>query len=152
MMTTKKDEEMRTYHVETNKGAQRVTVPAKWKVTFGNVSPGNKNNGPGGELCLRFYEGAASNQRMVIVGVVSFRDMSIKVEEKRVETKQEVFRKQTDMGMKDFVVEGRVAEWVNPDAPTSNKAAAEFFSLSHQPSDENEDKACDVGFSSRSQT
>jgi len=131
MTVKKKPDEMRTYFVETNKGSKKVTVPANWKVTFGNVSPGNKSNGPGGELCLRFYEGSANNQRMVIVGVVQFRDMAIAVEEKRVSIKQQILRKDTEHGSKDVVVEGRMEEWVNPDKPDSGKADSEFFRLEH---------------------
>lgn len=106
---------------------QKVTVPSSWKVTFGPMYPGSKNfSGENNTPCLRFYE-SQNKQRMVITGVLSFRDMSVKVEEKRTSVKQQAMRRQTPMGEREVLVEGRVEEWVDPDKP--QEAAPEFFKL-----------------------
>jgi hypothetical protein len=80
---------------------------------------------------LRFYE-ALNKQRAVITEVVSFRDMSIKVEEKRTTVKQQTLHKNTPRGDKAVVVEGRVEEWVDPDAPQQDSGNSEFFRLEHR--------------------
>jgi len=126
----KKDTET-TYYVEkTNGQDQKVTVPSGWKVTFGPQNPGVKGHGPTGEPCLRFYE-SANQQRMVITGVKSFRDMAIKVEEKRVTNKQESFRKADADGVEKVVVlNGSMEEWVNPDEP---RPASPTYNLIEEP-------------------
>lgn len=115
---TKKDEpKMTTYFVERKTGMhQQVTVPSSWKVTFGPQNPGVKGTGPTGEPCLRFYE-SANQQRMVITGVSSFRDMAIRIQEKRTSVKQESFRKDSPDGEKVVVLSAVQEEWVNPDEP-----------------------------------
>lgn len=143
--------EMKTYFVErTNGNDQRVTVPASWKVTFGPLNPGSKNQGGSGSPALRFYE-AENKQRMVITNVVSFRDTSIKIEEKRTQVKQQTLHKRTNSGDKAVVVEGRVEEWVNPDAPQQDDGS-EFFRLNapkdpRKPGPECSDAAEDTDFS-----
>lgn len=133
----KKQEQMKTYHVCRKGGRdQRITVPASWKVTFGPLNPGSRGH-EAGQPALRFYE-SQNQQRAVITDVISFRDTSIKVEEKRTNVKQQVLRKQTPHGDKNVVVEGRVEEWVNPDAPESSAGDSEFFRLEHKAED-NED-------------
>ena len=122
-----------TYFVERSDGRhQKVTVPSSWKVTFGPLTPGSKNYDGGAKPVLRFYE-SANKQRMVITNVLSFRDMSVSVEEKRTSVKQQTMRKQTAAGDKEVVVEGRVEEWVNPDKPV--EAGPEFFRLTHTEED-----------------
>lgn len=113
-----KQEDDITYFVERHNGQdQKVTVPASWKVTFGPQNPGVKGNGPTGEPCLRFYK-SANQQRMVITGVKSFRDMSIVIEEKRTTVKQESFRKAGPDGAdKVVMMNASMEEWVNPDEP-----------------------------------
>lgn len=122
---TKKDEpKMTTYFVERKTGMhQQVTVPSSWKVTFGPQNPGVKGVGPTGEPCLRFYE-SANQQRMVITGVASFRDMAIKIQEKRTSMKQESFRKDSPDGEKVVVLSAVQEEWVNPDEP--KQAGSEY--------------------------
>jgi hypothetical protein len=120
---------MTTYLVTCKGGKdQRITVPSQWKVTFGQLNPGSKNPGGGGAPALRFYE-SEKQQRAVITDVICFRDMSIQVEEKRTNVKQQVLTKDTAHGKKNVVVEGRVEEWVNPDAP--QQGDQEFFRLEH---------------------
>lgn len=145
--------DMKTYFVERTGGNdQRVTVPASWKVTFGPLNPGSKNQGGSGSPALRFYE-ALNKQRMVITGVVSFRDTSIKIEEKRTQVKQQTLHKRTNGGDKAVVVEGRVEEWVNPDAPQQDDGS-EFFRLNapkdprkHSAQSPDDDAAEDTDFS-----
>lgn len=139
-MTKKKTNhtEMTTYIVQRKGGKdQKITVPSSWKVTFGPLVPGSKNFSEGATTpCLRFYE-SQNQQRAVITDVISFRDASIAVEEKRVSVKQQTLHKQTGGGMKDVIVEGRVEEWVNPDAP--QQGAPEFFKLEHKQEQEHDD-------------
>lgn len=92
---------------------KKVTVPAEWKVTFGALYPGKEANHS--KTGLRFYSGA--KQHAVFTEVESFRDTNIKIEEKRTKTQQETFYKDTPNGKKSFIVEGKVSEWVDPDAP-----------------------------------
>jgi hypothetical protein len=123
-----------TYLVSRKNGRdQKVTVPSSWKVTFGPLNPGSRNHDGNASPALRFYE-AENKQRMVITDVVCFRDMSIAIEEKRTNVKQQVMRKQTPHGEKEVVVEGRVEEWVNPDLPQQGEQ--EFFKLEHKADDE----------------
>jgi hypothetical protein len=130
----KKTEGAMTTYLVTRKGGldQRVTVPAHWRVTFGPLNPGSKNIAANGAPALRFYE-SPTQQRMVITDVICFRDMAIKVEEKRTNVKQQVLSKDTPLGKKEVVVEGRVEEWVNPDAP--QQGGSEFFRLEHREED-----------------
>lgn len=72
------DEEMRTYEVVTSGQRLRMTIPAAWKVTYGPVSPGSKA-GYNGAPALRIYENE-TKQRAIFLNVVSFRDLSVKVE------------------------------------------------------------------------
>jgi hypothetical protein len=131
-MAKTKTEEMTTYFVSRKGGNdQKITVPASWKVTFGPLHPGSKDHNASQTSTLRFYE-ALNKQRAVITDVVSFRDMSIKVEEKRTTVKQQTLHKNTPHGDKAVVVEGRVEEWVNPDAPQQGDTNSEFFRLEHR--------------------
>jgi hypothetical protein len=134
-MAAKKNDSAMTTYLVTRKGGldQKVTVPAAWRVTFGPLNPGSKNLASNGAPALRFYE-SEKQQRMVITDVLAFRDMSIKVEEKRTNVKQQVLSKDTPGGKKNVIVEGRVEEWVNPDAPV--ETGAEFFRLEHREEDE----------------
>jgi hypothetical protein len=126
--------EMKTYIVQRKGGKdQKITVPASWKVTFGPLVPGSKNFEGNASPALRFYE-SENQQRAVITDVICFRDSSIHVEEKRVSVKQQTLHKQTGAGQKEVIVEGRVEEWVNPDAP--QQGTPEFFKLEHKPEDE----------------
>lgn len=124
-----RQEKITTYFVSRKNGRdQRITVPASWKVTFGPLNPGSRNSDGNGAPALRFYE-SPNKQRAVITEVLSFRDMSIRVEEKRVNVKQQTMRKQTAKGDKEVVVEGRVEEWINPDAPDAG--GNDVFRLEH---------------------
>lgn len=110
-MTTKKQDK-RTYILHMLGGGQRkVTVPARWKATFGNVMPYNsKVTGPahassiaGWEyrIALRFYDGSKENLRAVFNDVAYFHDDSVQIEV--LKTKPVVTTKQikSDTGMVD---------------------------------------------------
>src|SRR5437016_692292 len=121
---------MVTYYVQRQQGRdQKVTVPADWKVTFGPLSPGSKGESGNATPALRFYE-SANKQRMVITQVVSFRDMAIKVEEKRTTSKQQTLYKGSGAGRKEVVVEGRMDEWVDADKP--EQGDPDFFRIGNQ--------------------
>lgn len=93
---------------------QKVTVPSHWKVTFGNLTPGN-NGHNASPVSIRFYDGV--HQKAVFTNLESFRDLSIGIEEEVVKTQAETFYKDTPQGKRQVVMEGTVREWRNPDAP-----------------------------------
>lgn len=104
-----------TYLLTMKDGSEKkVTVPAAWKVTFGALYPGREANHS--KTGLRFYS-SGNKQHAVFTDVESFRDTGIAIEEKRTKTQQETFYKDTPEGKKSYIVEGKVSEWVNPDAP-----------------------------------
>ena len=71
----------KTYLLECrNHVLRKVTIPASWKVTFGPLVPGAHGDGT---LALRVYE-TKDKQRAVFMGVVAFRDLDVKVEERRL--------------------------------------------------------------------
>ena len=118
-----------TYMLEMKDGERKkVTVPSTWKVTFGPICPGSKDgsyNSSGG-LALRFYEGADAGkgkQHAVFVGVASFRDTSIEIQEEITETKQETLMRQGENGGEHFIVEANVKTWRNPDMPNDQPSA-----------------------------
>lgn|SRR5512139_115505 len=114
----------RTYILELMDGGRRkLTIPANWKITFGNVLPYNKTTGdpyqpPEGwrsRVVLRIYEGNKDNLRAVMHDVLSLRDESIPLLEsapKKITTAKlkEINGKQ-DVELRSVTV----GEWFNPD-------------------------------------
>lgn len=129
---TSKTDEMKTYVMTTTGGGmRRVTVPAKWKVTFGPlVPPKERDHGSSKGFALRFYEGA-NQQRAVFTDVIAFRDESLKVEERITKTKHKVATKQAPGGAKQVVMEARVTEWRDPLQPDDG-GDTEFLSLTDE--------------------
>lgn len=129
-----------TYLLDLGNGnKRRITVPTAWKVTFGPAVPfSGKDRGYTGSersgYALRFYEGNKENQRAIFTDVRAFRDQSLAVEEMVTRTKHQTVRKSTEHGVKDVMVEARVTEWINPDAPASTPQ--EFLSLPHHTNSE----------------
>jgi hypothetical protein len=126
---------MKTYVLELYNGnLRRITVPAKWKVTFGPAVPGKPGQTGGQErhYALRFYE-TKDRQRAVFTDVRTFRDDSISIEERVSTTKRQVVRKQTASGVKDVEVAAVMTEWINPDNPPP--PGDEFLRLEHRDSD-----------------
>jgi hypothetical protein len=72
----------KSYLVVTKDGELRVTVPENWKVTYGPIAPGTRGWNGVQNLAIRFYE-SAEKQRAIFTDVISFRDLSIKVEKKK---------------------------------------------------------------------
>lgn len=123
----------KTYVLELKNGdVRKITIPAHWKLTYGNVVPyAGKDSRPGeARIALRLYDGAKDNLRAVYTDVVSFRDADIGTLEKRTQVQRKASQKQTDKGLRDVIVEARVTEWVDPDNEDSS-APAEFKSLTY---------------------
>lgn len=123
----KKSDAMKTLILETaSEGMKRVTIPAHWRVTFGNTLPYNPKHGFAGgssNISLRLYDG--TTQTAVFSDVVSFRDASIKIEERITKVKRMQTTKHGRTGDKAVEVEGRATEWVNPDEAVDPATAKE---------------------------
>jgi hypothetical protein len=116
--------EMKTFLMELKGGKlRRVTVPATWKVTFGPLVPSEVRHGDVRTFALRFYE-TKEQQRAVFTDVVSFRDMSLEVEERVSKVKQKMVHKEAPGGRREMMVEARITEWRNPDAPDDDGGVA----------------------------
>lgn len=108
-----------TYLIEFENGRrQKITVPSTWKVTFGPAARGS--NGEKGmrqkmPLALRFYE-AETKQRAIFTDVVCFRDVSIKIEEERVDVQQKDGFMECEGERKRVNFQATSKAWVNPDA------------------------------------
>jgi hypothetical protein len=63
------------YLVNTQSSDFVIEIPASWKVTFGQVNPGNGAHSGRDLHCMRVYEG--EKVRAVYCDVRSFRDLSI---------------------------------------------------------------------------
>lgn len=130
--------EFTTYILELKNGdTRKVTIPANYKLTFGSVIPFSAKGAGNSEAALRFYEGTKDNLRGVMMDVRSFRLEGIGILEKRTTTQRKTMRKNTPQGSKDYVVEAKVSQWVNPDAEESESGEApnEFLSLTDDSGD-----------------
>jgi len=122
-------------YILTLKGGdiRKITIPNDWKITFGNVIPyqGKDARVSNGEyrIALRIYGKSKDDLRAVMMDVVSFREDSFYVMEKRTTVQLKAAQKQTSASMKDVVVEARVTEWVNPDKEEDSKHSEEFLKL-----------------------
>lgn len=99
---------------------RKITIPKDWKVTFGTLIPGGKNEvNPERGLALRVYSGSTKEQQhAVFTDVVSFRDTSILIEEEKIETKdQAAYVEVPGEGRQVVNVEAKIRTWVNPDDP-----------------------------------
>lgn len=128
------DPNMRTYILTlANGNTRKITIPSTWKMTFGQLVPfeirRQSGNGGTATVALRMYEGTKENLRAVMCDVVSFRDASIDILEKRTTVQRKAAQKRTSQGVKDVVVEARMTEWVDPDAEEGEGAPNEFLSL-----------------------
>jgi len=113
-------ETMKTYLIVHEDDTERkITVPDSWKVTFGPAAAGNfKSNSPRNSLrmplALRFYENE-KQQRAIFTDVVSFRDMSIITEVKRIDVQEKEGFMECEGKRKATTFRTEVSEWVNPD-------------------------------------
>jgi hypothetical protein len=110
------EEKTKTYHIEFKNGAEkRITVPADWKVTFGPcVAGGNSNGKMEMPLALRFYE-SKENQRAIFTDVRSFRDMDIKILEKKVSIQEEQGFIERGGKKKATTFQAQCVEWKDAD-------------------------------------
>lgn len=128
--------ETRTYLLELMDGGRRkLTIPAAWKITFGNVLPYNKTSNVGGpyepphgwqsRIVLRVYERSKDNLRAVMHDVLSFREESVGVMEGRP-TKVTTAKIKLVDGRQDVVMRHvEVGEWFNPDVEFVQKQESE---------------------------
>lgn len=128
-----KADETKTYILDLKGGnTRKITIPAHWKMTFGQLVPyeirGNNPDRSG--VALRLYEGNKENLRAVMTDVIAIRDASIDMLEKRTSVQSKHAQKKTPQGMRDVVVEARMTEWVNPDQEEDTHAPDEFKKLS----------------------
>lgn len=138
-MATKKTAEVeKTTYLLTKKGGteQKVSVPSKWRLTFGPTTPYERKNGGYGNgqevWALRFYEG--TKLKAIFTDVQSFRELgSITIEEKVVRVSRQRMQKGGRTGGKEVVAEAKVEEWINPDDP--DEPDEEFKTLEFKPSD-----------------
>lgn len=137
-------EEMKTIVMETIGGKKRrVVVPAKCKVTFGAVCPGSSGQKDGSGYsgrygwCLRVYE-TKDRYLAVFTDVVSFREESVKVQERITRSKAKRVHDAGPDGRQEAVVEARVTEWVDPDDPDGGDSTNKYAKLlaEGKPSDE----------------
>ena len=108
--------EEKTYLIEHDNGTKRrITVPADWKVTFGPAAKGDRGkSGIKMPLALRFYE-SDTKQRAIFTDVISFRDMSIKIEEEKVSVQEKEGYTECEGIRKRTTFQAKVSEWINPD-------------------------------------
>lgn len=104
-------------------GRRKITIPATWKLTFGNVLPYNKSTGmaydpPDGwrsRVVMRIYEGNKDNLRAVMHDVLSFREESMSIVESRMKLVTTARLKTVDNKQDVEFREVRVGEWYDPD-------------------------------------
>ena len=115
-----------TYLIIHEDGTERkITVPSNWRVTFGPAARGSHGAKYGSTLkmplCLRFYENE-TKQRAIFTDVVSFRDLSIKTEIKKVSVQEKQGFMECDGKRKATTFQAVSEEWVNPDDLTKTPA------------------------------
>ena len=121
---TEEKKDNRTYLLEMYDGSKRkITVPAKWKVTFGpaaiprtglkgkNVPQNAIGKMP---MAIRFYE-PKDQQRAIFTDVINFRDMSIPILEERVEVKTKRGTLSVDGANRNVSMNATIKQWLNPD-------------------------------------
>lgn len=132
-------EDMTTYLIiHEDRTERKITVPSDWKVTFGPAARGiNKHSGPSGgvlkvPLALRFYE-SEKKQRAIFTDVLSFRDISIKTEVKKVKIQEKQGFMECDGQRKATIFQAKTEEWIDPDElgdipalPMSETKVADF--------------------------
>jgi hypothetical protein len=131
--------ETKTYLMEIRGGTlRRVTVPASWKVTFGPLVPSEIRHGDVRTFALRFYESKEEQQRAVFTDVIAFRDVSLPIEERVSKIKQKMVHKNAPGGRREMMVEARITERRNPDAPddeVADQGDNDFFALTDEAED-----------------
>lgn len=132
--TKAKLDEKRTYILKMKNGELRkMTFPAHWRLTFGNVLPYQGKEARTSvehRIALRIYGESKDDLRAVMLDVVDFRDASIEVLDRRTSVQRKGAQVQTEHGKKDVVYEARMQEWVNPDKEDgSSSGVTEYKAL-----------------------
>lgn len=127
----------RTYVLELKNGEQRkMTFPSHWRLTFGNVLPyqaKDQKHTMEHRIALRVYGDSKEDLRAVLMDVVSFRDISIGVQERRTNVQRKGAQVKTEHGMKDVVYEAKMTEWVDPDKEDgTTSGATEYKALTNR--------------------
>lgn len=92
----------------------QIDIPEEWKVTFGPAAAGIARSEGRVPLALRIYE-TEKLQRAIFTDVESFRDMSIPIREKRINTQTKDGFVEVDGARKRTSFQAQTMEWVNPD-------------------------------------
>lgn len=115
-----------------NGSERKITIPDYWKVTFGPTIPFERKAGAhhGSETwALRLYNG--DKLKAIFTDVINFRDMSIEIREKRIQTKRHFVERAAQFGGKSATMEARVETWCDPDEPDeANTADQNFLQIS----------------------
>lgn len=109
-MTTAKTAATREILVVLRGGVRRKVsgIPANAKITYGPVSPGARDYS--GSNALRIYT-TTNNQLAVFVNVEEFRDLSLTVQEQRVERKENNESSRGPEGRRQAVEVEETYEW-----------------------------------------
>jgi hypothetical protein len=117
---------MKTYIVKYTSGTtSKVEVPDDTTVTFGGLIPGAKCDGGLNRTALRFYQ--KKNQIAVLTSVESFRESSVKVLEKQINSASKDIEVQEDGVSKIKSVKVTTEEWKNVDEPQPSSNANKIF-------------------------
>lgn len=117
---------MKTYIVNYTSGkTTKVEVPDDTTVTFGGLIPGAKCDGGSNRTALRFYQ--KKNQIAVLTQVESFRESSVKVLEKQIQSASKDIEVQEAGVSKIKSVRVTTEEWKNLDEPVVNSDANKIF-------------------------
>lgn len=124
----------KTYILELKGGdTRKITIPAHWRLTYGNVLPyqgKDARHQMEHRIALRVYDGSKDNLRAVYTDVVAFRDADIGTLEKRVKVQRRNIQRATPHGAKDFAIEARMTQWVDPDNESNEEdVPGEFLHL-----------------------
>lgn len=103
-------EETRELLIQATTEELLLTVPSKWKITFGMLQPGERYSEG---AVLRIYE-SDKQQRAVFRNVVSFRDLSMPLKRKLIKEESKSKRKRDNKGNEVYETETSVdgGEWV----------------------------------------
>ena len=109
----------RTLLITRNNGEEiQIDIPEDWKVTFGPAAAGismTDRSGKNMPMALRIYE-TEKLQRAIFLDVVSFRDMSIPIRIKRVDTQEKDGFMECEGIRKRTIFQASTVNWINPDA------------------------------------
>lgn len=107
--------ETRTLLIKQADGTEiQIDIPVDWKVTFGPAALGIEKHSGRVPMALRVYE-TEKMQRAIFTDVVWFRDTSIPIRIKRVNTREKEGYVEYEGARKRTSFRATTTEWVNPD-------------------------------------